>query len=346
VVDGHSDAMMSVARHRLLGEREVMPRRHLPGLRAGGVRVQFLMVGGDFPLFAGDFGQVDHLRQSLELIEAFHSEHDENPDQLRLLRTSEDLRLLRSTDQVGFVLHWEGAGAADSLSVLRLAWRLGLRSASLTWNGPTHVADGSGSGRGAGLTEYGRDLVREMNRLGIVVDVSHLSDGGFAEVCELSTQPVIASHSNARALYDHPRNLTDEQIQMIAAGGGVIGVCAYPAMLSAEDRPHITDLVRHIEHIYRVAGPRHVGVGCDFTAGVNELWIGSAPMHAYRAELSRPFPEGFEGVSDLPRLRAALLAAGLSEEDVTGIMGENFLRVLAECLPSEGGAKLDKADSR
>lgn len=335
VVDGHSDAMMSVARHRLLGEREVMARRHLPGLRAAGVRVQFLMVGGDFPLFAGDFGQVDHLRQSLELMEAFHSEHDENPDELRLVRTSEDLRALRSTDQIGFVLHWEGVGAAESLSVLRLAWRLGLRAASLTWNGPTPVADGSGSGRDAGLTEYGCELVREMNRLGIVVDVSHLSDSGFADVCELSTQPVIASHSNARSVYDHPRNLTDEQIEMIAAGGGVIGVCAYPAMLSATDQPHVTDVVRHIEHICRVAGPRHVGVGCDFTDGIRELWIDSAPMHAYRQDLARSFPEGLETISDLPRLRSALLAAGLGEEDVTGIMGENFLRVLAECLPSE-----------
>jgi membrane dipeptidase len=178
-----------------------------------------------------------------------------------------------------------------------------------------------------------------MNRLGIVVDVSHLSDSGLADVCELSTRPVIASHSNARAVYDHPRNLTDEQIEMISAGGGVIGVCGYPAMLSAGARPHVNDLVRHVEHICSVAGPRHVGVGCDFTDGIRELWLDSAPMHPYREDLARPFPEGFETISDFPRLRDALLAAGLSEEDVMGIMGENFLRVLAECLPSDSDAR-------
>jgi membrane dipeptidase len=333
VVDGHSDAMMDVARRRLLGERRVLARRHLPGLRAGGVRVQFLMVGGDFPVFGGDFGQIDHLRQSLQLLDALHSECEESPEDLRILRTREDLDAVLAGDAIGFILHWEGVSPAESVPVLRLAWRLGLRSAGLTWYSTGLAADGSGSPRGAGLTAYGRELVAEMNRLGIVVDVSHLSDRGVEEVCALSRFPVIASHSNARAVYDHPRNLPDEHMRMIAAGGGVVGACGYPVMLTASERPAIADVVGHIEHMCEVIGPEHVGVGCDFTEGIAQLWCTSAHMHEYWHDLARPYPEGFQTVSDLPRLGAALADAGFGDEAVAGIMGGNFLRVLAECLP-------------
>jgi membrane dipeptidase len=333
VVDGHSDAMMDVARRRLLGERQVLARRHVPALRAGGVSAQFLMVGGDFPLFQGDFAQVDHLRQSLELFEALHSECEESPEELRILRTREDVEAVSDGGAIGFILHWEGVSPAESVSVLRLAWRLGLRSAGLSWNGTSLAADGSGSPRGAGLTGYGRALVAEMNELGIVVDVSHVSDRGVADVCELSTHPVIASHSNARAVYDHPRNLPDELIRRVAERGGVVGACGYPVMLTASERPGLADVVRHIEHMCELIGPEHVGVGCDFTDGVAQLWCDSAHMHAYRPDLSRPYPVGFETVSDLPNLGAALADAGFGEAEVDGIMGGNFLRVLRECLP-------------
>jgi membrane dipeptidase len=334
VVDGHSDAMMDVARRRLRGERAVLARRHLPALRAGGVAAQFLMVGGDFPLFSGDSPEVDHLRQSLELIEAFHSERDETPDDVLLVRTREDLEAVRAGDAVGFILHWEGVTLAHSVSMLRTAWRLGLRSAGLTWNTANRAADGSGTHRDAGLTDYGRALVTAMNELGIVVDVSHLSDRGVREVCELSTKPVIASHTNARAVFDHPRNLPDEHMRLIADTGGVVGACAYPVMLTARERPGIPHIVGHIEHMCSVLGAEHVGLGCDFVDGISELWCDSAYMHEFRAELSRPFPEGFETISDLPRLRDALVAAGFEDDDLAGIMGGNFLRVLGECLPS------------
>jgi membrane dipeptidase len=340
VVDGHSDAMMDVARRRLRGERAVLARRHVPALRAGGVAAQFLMVGGDFPLFAGDFAEVDHLRQSLELIEAFHCEREESPDDVLLVRTREDLEAVRSGGGVGFVLHWEGVGAAASVSVLRTAWRLGLRSAGLTWNTANRAADGCGTRRDAGLTDYGRSLVAEMNELGIVVDVSHLSDRGVHDVCELSTRPVMASHTNARAVFEHPRNLPDEHIRLIAESGGVVGACAYPVMLTARERPGIDHIVGHIEHMCSVLGPEHVGIGCDFIDGISELWADSAYMHEFRAELSRPFPAGFETVSDVPRLHEALVRAGFDDEDLAGILGGNFLRVLGQCLPAADPGEL------
>jgi membrane dipeptidase len=334
VVDGHSDAMMDVARRRLRGERSVLARRHLPALRAGGVAAQFLMVGGDFPLFSGDFPEVDHLRQSLELIEAFHSEREENPEDVLLVRTREDLETVRAGRAVGFILHWEGVSVAHSVSMLRTAWRLGLRSAGLTWNTANRAGDGSGTDRDAGLTAYGRTLVETMNELQMVVDVSHLSDRGVQDVCEISTRPVIASHTNARAVFDHPRNLPDEHLRLIARSGGVVGACAYPVMLTARERPGIDHIVGHIEHMCSVLGPEHVGLGCDFIDGISELWCDSAYMHEFRADLSRPFPVGFETVSDLPRLREALQRAGFDDDDLAGILGGNLLRVLGECLPS------------
>jgi len=336
-VDAHSDLLMDVARRRLLGERRVLARRHLPALRAGGVTVQFLTVGGDFPMFAGDFGGIDYLRQSLEILDAIHCEHEEAPAEFCLVRSKVDVDMLAESDeQVGFVLHWEGMRPAESLSTLRLAWRLGLRSAGLSWGETSAAADGSGSDRDAGLTPYGRSVVEEMDRLGMVVDVSHMADRSVAEVCALSRGPVVASHTNARTVFDHPRNLPDSLLVEIARTGGAVGVCAYPVMLTLDRRPEIDDLVRHIDYLCELIGPRAVGIGGDFTADVAELWCASAHMHRYHHDMARDFPVGLESPGDLGNLRDALDRRGFDKADVAAIMGGNFLRVLMQRLPDIG----------
>jgi membrane dipeptidase len=331
-VDGHSDALIEVARRRLRGERRALADRHVAAMRRADLSTQFLVVGGDFPLFAGD--QVsDPLRDHLELMDVFWAEQEEAKADLGAVLWAEDVDDYEG-ERVGFVLHWEGAGVLrESLAPLRAAWREGLRSIGLTWNAPNGLADGCGEPRGGGLTELGKRVVREANRLGIVVDVSHLCDRSARDVFEVAAAPPMASHSNARAVHDHPRNLVDDDIRAIAELGGIVGICAYPPMLSDGDAT-IEDMVRQIDHICALIGPQSVGVGADFIDFIDPSWAESAIFWPYREALLQPFPTGFETLTAYPNLAEELGRRGYAEDVVAGIMGGNFRRLLREVLPA------------
>ncbi|MBI4469298.1 MAG: membrane dipeptidase, partial [Acidobacteria bacterium] len=247
-----------------------------------------------------------------------------------------------------------GHAIEDSLHALRMFYRLGVRYMTLTHSNTNNWADSSGDEpRHGGLTDFGREVVREMNRLGMLVDISHVSDETFFDVMKISQAPVIASHSSVRTLANHPRNLTDEMLRAMAANGGVVMVNFYSGFidqavinaqkaresalkpqldeLSAryrddasklrearerllESRPlpraTLPRLVDHIEHVVKVAGVDHVGLGSDFD-GVPTT------------------PDGLEDVSKLPDLTYELVRRGYSDADIRKILGENFLRVLA-----------------
>jgi len=150
------------------------------------------------------------------------------------------------------------------MRILRMLYKLGVRAMGLTWNNGNCIGDGAAEPVDRGLTAFGRDVIREMNRLGMVIDVSHLAEKGFWEVAELSEQPFIASHSNARALMNHPRNLTDQQLQAIFAKGGFVGVTFVPMFIADKEFVEIPDLLRHVEHMLSLGGENHVGLGSDF----------------------------------------------------------------------------------
>jgi membrane dipeptidase len=164
-----------------------------------------------------------------------------------------------------------------------------------------------------GLSAFGRDLVRECGRLGILLDVSHLAPKGVADVLERSGRPVVATHANAHAVHAHPRNLTDEQLEGIAASGGVVGVVPVPPFLGPyQERAPLAPLLRHLDHLIAVLGDDHVGIGMDFD-GVGAMRT-----------------EGVEDVSRLPVLTEAMLTHGYTPERITKVLGANFLRVFDE----------------
>jgi len=197
-----------------------------------------------------------------------------------------------------------------------MLFRLGIRSLGLTWNHQNQLATGVGKGvQGEGLTTFGRQVVREMNNLGMVIDLAHINEAGFYDaVCE-SSEPVIVSHSNARALCDHPRNLSDEQLRKIKEADGVIGLNFYPEFVSAE-KATISKLIDHFVHIAEVAGIDHLGIGSDFD-GIDQV-----------------IPD-LEDVTKVPRLIGELSKHGFSAADIEKITSKNFLRVLNKVLPSE-----------
>ncbi len=214
----------------------------------------------------------------------------------------------------GAILFVEGAHALEeSLVQLRTWHRLGVRGMTLTWNHRNAVADGCHEKTPSGLSLFGRKVVEEMNRLGMIIDVSHVAEPGFWDTLELSTAPVIASHSNVKELCNHPRNLTDEQMKALFAKGGVMGLTFVDFFVTSENRQvWIDDLLRHLDHVCSLGGVDHVGFGSDFD-GITETF----------GDLKR--------AGDYTVLVEALLKR-YKEAEVKKFMHENWLRVFQNVL--------------
>lgn len=327
VVDLHADYPVDVYRRRRAGEEAPYSDDYVERLREGGVDVQVLAAGGDVPgqhECAGDWhaSAVAMLGDVLD---------EEERGAFRVLRTQGDLEAALLGGQVGFLLHLEGARAlgegpeaADRLAAFHA---LGLRSLQLTWNGGNAFAAGVSVEPPHGLTVAGRRLVAECGRLGILLDVAHLSEPSFWDVLDFARGPVIASHANARALCPHRRNLTDEQVSALAATGGLVGVVFVSDFID-EEAATLDALVDHVDHLVALAGIDAVGVGTDYVEFALDLMTEPGREAGYLG------PEGLRRVETLPVLSAALLGRGYAEEDVAKIVGGNALRVLRAVLPA------------
>jgi membrane dipeptidase len=332
VVLAHTDFVADVADRRTRGERAVLARRHLPVLRRAGVDAVCEHVGGDLPYFSRfpfrSAYPVEPLLSALRGLEAMHAEAEESGGTLRIVRTVADIQRARRPGQVGLVLCLEGGmPLGDDLALLRVFHRLGIRIVGLTWNHRNQLGDGVGERQPSGLSDLGRAAVRAMNRLGILIDVSHLAEPGCWDVLETSRDPVIASHSNCEALVPHPRNLKDDLIRGIAGRGGLIGIHALGTFVRKRGRARLDDLLDHLDHLREVAGPGHVAIGPDLLERwparmLRELWRGT-PFGRTRFL----YPTGFRSVADLPNVTAGLLRRGWAEAEVAGLLGGNLLRL-------------------
>ena len=329
VVECHTDIPVDTYRRKRAGERAPLAEDYLGRLRAGGVRFQFLAVGGDVPAVHDPEGRPD--LRALETIDDVLGEVAACAD-LRVIESSPDLDEALEADQVGLVLHLEGLkpvlGRPELLGSFH---RLGLRSAQLTWNGRNEAADGVGVAAPAGLTTLGRELVAELERLGVLIDVSHLAEPGFWELTEIVTGPIVASHANAWAVCPHPRNLRDDQIRAIAESGGYVGVCFLPPFIGAQRT--LERLLDHVDHIAGLAGVGALAVGPDYTEFAPDL-MEAGPTEGVDYGPRLEAPEGLRRVETLPVFTAGLLGRGYSEEDAASIVGGNALRVLRRVLPA------------
>lgn len=326
---GHWDVYELLHRVRS-GEEDPLGRSILPGLRRGSVQCVFFAVGGDSRSHAS--GSDLPLRGTLNTMDVAFEAIDSTPE-VTVLRTQQDLASLRD-DQVGFLLVLEGGRPLEgSLAVLRQFFRLGVRCLLLTWNGRNELADGVGEGPSAGgLSNFGREVVREMRRLGMVLDLSHLAPAGFHEAIDVYDGIVVATHSNAKALHDHPRNLTDDQIKLVAQTGGVVGVAFMPAFLSS-GTPSVETVVDHIEHMVSLVGDEHVCIGPDFSYGpVAEEHRKQRKYEGIKVDLTVPYP--IPDAAALPTLEDALRRRGFGEEAMGNVLGKNLLRVLRDVLPA------------
>ena len=371
VIDTHNDMPSKVlddgydpdVRHAA-GFRATEGNTDLPRLIESGLTAEFMSAWVDAPYAATPGASFDRAMRYITTIHAFTERH---PDRLLFATTAADVRRAKQEGKVAILIGVEGGHAIEgSLDRLRDLYAHGARYLTLTWNNGTPWAGssiGADGTRTGGLTPFGRDVIHEMNRLGMLVDLSHVSDSTFFDALAVSTVPVIASHSSARALNDVRRNLSDEQLRAIARNGGVVNVNFYSLFLdsayrrrmdkvdetiraarrnvasfardSAAERARIAALrdslvaaipptpfnvlIDHIDHVAKVAGIDHVGLGSDFD-GVSAL------------------PEGMEDVTRLPRIAQALLDRGYSDDDVRKILGGNMLRVMTQVLDADSHA--------
>ncbi|HJP93552.1 MAG TPA: membrane dipeptidase [Pyrinomonadaceae bacterium] len=355
VIDTHNDVTTPMTNddYDLGGTPPTPYRTSLARMKQGGLTAEF------FSLYVKPW-YVEHggaARRTLDMIDSVYRAVERHPNDLMFATSAADIRRAKQQGKIAALIGIEGGHAIeDSLATLREFYRLGVRYMTLTWNNTNDWADaGRGEKKHHGLSDFGRDVVREMNRLGMLVDVSHVSDETMSDALDVSKAPIIASHSSARALSNVPRNIPDDLLRRIAKNGGVVQVNFYsvfvdaatvspqsaerdkrlkaqqdalnekykndPERLSEESDKleaanplpplPISKLIDHIDHIVKIAGIDHVGIGADFD-GANDM------------------PEGAKDVSMLPNITYELLKRGYTERDIRKILGENFLRVFAE----------------
>jgi membrane dipeptidase len=359
IVDMHADtAQRLVDEHIDLDQR--LGDGHLDAVRAkeGGLDAQFFSIWVEPELFGlGGQTAMDRADQQIAAVRALSEQH---PETWELATTAADVRRIAASGKLAALMGLEGGYAIDGrLENVARYYQMGVRymspawSVSLTWAG----SSGDEAGKTRGLNEFGKQVVREMNRLGMMVDVSHVSDQTFWDIVNTSTKPVIATHSACRAITNVPRNLTDDMIRALAKTGGVVNVIFYPEHIEpgwsekkkkvdaeiaalgrqasdletgdaarkklARDRVRTVEYARrlppvrlarivdHIDHIVKLVGVDHVGIGSDFD-GVQAV------------------PADLKSVADLPNLTAELLRRGYSESDIDKILGGNMLRVMEE----------------
>jgi membrane dipeptidase len=255
-------------------------------------------------------------------------------DELCLATKTADIRAAKRDGKLAIVLHFQGTGPFEyDPDLVEVYSRLGVRVVQMAYNVRSPAADGCEEPGNAGLSRFGRQLVAELNRAGIVVDVSHTGHASSMDAVEASTAPCIASHSNAAAVHPSRRNLADDLIRAIAGSGGVIGVNGYPAFVADTTAPTLDQYIDHMAYIAGLVGAGHVGIGLDYTIRNPPLALYEQLVrdgHWTRESYPPPpwhYPSGLEDASGLPNLTRRLLERGFSGQEVSGILGENWLRV-------------------
>jgi membrane dipeptidase len=364
VIDTHADTPQRFLDENFdLGENTPVSAGHidLDKIKQGNLGAEFFSIWVE-PEFKGHYA-----KRAMDLIDSVYQQAARHPDRMTMAFTADDIVRAHEQHKFAALMGIEGGHAIENdVRLLRDFYRLGVRYMTLTWSNTNEWADSSGDVQDPnikhynGMTDFGKDVVREMNRLGMIIDISHVSDATFYQALLVSQAPVIASHSSSRQLTNQPRNMTDDMLRAMTHNGGVVMVNFYSAFIDENyrkassdpekikqrdaeveafkkahphpdgspvgyneivamekkwaaqfPRPPLKSLIDHIDHIAKVAGIDHVGLGSDFD-GVTSL------------------PEGIDSAADLPKITQALLQRGYTREQIHKILGGNFLRVMRE----------------
>ena len=364
IVDTHADTPQRFLDKNFdLGQNTPVSDGHidLGRIKQGNLGAEFFSIWVE-PEFKGHYA-----KRAMDLIDSVYQQAARHPDKMTMAFTANDILRAHEQHKFAALMGIEGGHAIENdIRLLRDFYRMGVRYMTLTWSNTNEWADSSGDIQDPnvkhhnGMTDFGKDVVREMNRMGMIVDISHVSDATFYQALLVSQAPVIASHSSSRELTNQPRNMTDDMLRAMTNNGGVVMVNFYSAFIDEDyrkassdpekikqrdaemeaykkahahpdgspvtyeetagiekkwaaqfPRPPLKSLIDHIDHVAKVAGIDHVGLGSDFD-GVTSL------------------PDGIDSVADLPKITQALVERGYTREQVLKILGGNFMRVMRE----------------
>ncbi len=329
VVEGHRDVYEQLYR-KSIGEETPIRDAIAPRLIRDGINVCVYAISGDSYSHSQNTGR--YLDTALENIDMFLEEAPKSEGMISLIRTKSDLPEKVRPGNISFLLHFEGGMPLQgSIHQLRNFYRLGLRSMQLTWNFRNELGDGVWENRTkGGLTRFGVEVIKEMNRLGMVVDLAHMNREGFFQSLEVARAPLIVSHANACGMLDNPRNLADDQIRAIADQGGLVGILALPDRVAKKDAT-LEDLLKHLDYMVELVGVECVALGMDFIKydGPRTMKDQHHPLH------ERSYVKDFEEIEDLPKLIEGLGRHGYKEQEIALILGGNYLRVLKTILPEQ-----------
>jgi len=363
VVDTHADTPQRFLDENFdIGSTDPKDHGHvsLDKAKAGNLGAEFFSIWVEPETNQGHFA-----RHTLDLIDSVYEQSARHPDRMMMAFSVNDIERAHKQKKLAALMGIEGGHSIENdIHLLRDYYRLGIRYVTLSWSNTNELADSSGDINNPkvehhnGLSDFGKQVVVEMNRLGMLVDISHVADKTFYDTIAVTKAPVIASHSSARALTNHPRNMTDDMLRAVAKNGGVVQVNFYNAFIDEDyrkaaeaqskdrdaavkaygdqmkaagktvtyldndrierewaakiPRPPLKSLIDHIDHIAKVAGVDHVGLGSDFDG------------------VSGATPQGIDSAADLPKITQALLDRGYSADDIRKILGENLLRTFRE----------------
>ena len=318
IIDAHYDLLFDVAKQRALGRTKVIETDHLPNFKKGGFNLIVSSIFED-----DEFIPEMVLHKALNQVSALYAEIDESPDELMFCKSYEDILEAKHTGKVGIMLSFEGVEPLyQDISLLRVFYELGVRFVGLTWSRRNFAADGchftmEEEDRGGGLTQFGEALVKEAERLGMLLDITHINDRGFKDVFRFAEGPIIASHSNSREVAKTPRNLTDEQLKKIAERGGVAGINILSRIASGKAGEGDIDLIAdHVEHMKQTVGVDYIGLGLDCCDMLRKYFPPSDD-------------ESFDILKhqNLQDLTKKLLERDFEKEEIMKIYGGNWLKV-------------------
>jgi membrane dipeptidase len=294
-----------------------------PALKASGITAMNLTIARPHYNFHETLSSIYHYYTVIDNL---------GPNKIQVSKTADDIRKAKQSNQIAIIFGLQNIKPIhDNLQLLTILSKLGIRIIQLTYQNRNLVGDGCNEKKDCGLTHFGEQVVKEMNRLGLLIDLSHVGPQTTMDAIELSNKPCAFTHTCARSHFDHIRNKTDEQLHAISEKGGVIGIAAYSPFYHKTQRPTVEDYLNQIDYIADMVGIDHVGIGLD-------LVFDRDPVFHEKAKQTYPevvtsflcntiYPEGLENITKLSNITKGLVNRGYSNSDVERILGANFLRL-------------------
>lgn len=311
IFDAHADILTDIYQEHKKGNDNSFAKRHLASYKEGGI-THSIFVNWTYPKTTNEHEFMEIFDVSIQFLE-------QHPELFYICTTYNDLFIAREQQKIGVIIGMEGVAQLEDIATLKDLYQRGVRHASLTWNEVNKYAGGLSS-ETEGLTLLGKELLQTMEELGIIIDLAHANPVTFQDIVDHTTGPLIISHGNTKALCNHIRNYTDEQLLQIRDRGGVIGICGIPSFVSDNiEEQTVQHMAKHIDYAVNLMGIQHVGIGFDVCYYLDDI---NNFNHL----------EGFKTIADAPALFEELRRIGYNEVELEQIAFGNFARIVKQIL--------------